>query len=68
MDFKASEYKPQRTEHYVRAAGRVQTQGRREELFCILFSDDDLECYCEQPSNRSFAAIPSCLTEFSIKE
>lgn len=68
MDFKALEYKPQRMEHYFRASHRVQTEGRREELFCILFSDDGLEYYCEQPSNMYFPAMPSCLTAFLIKE
>lgn len=68
MDFKALEYKPQRMEHYFKASHRVQTQGKREELFCILFSDDGLECFYEQPSNIYFPATTSCLTVLLMKE
>lgn len=68
MDFKALEYKSQRMEHYFKASHRVQTQGRREELLCILFSDDGLDYYYEQPSNVYFPATTACLTVLLMKE
>lgn len=67
MDFKALEHKPQRMEHYFKASHRVQTQGRGTNLFCILSSDDGLECCCGLFSHVHFPAIPSCLTAFLIR-